>query len=170
MAKSVVVKKYGNRRLYDSTHSRYVNLDELAQMVRDGVEVSVVDAKTGEDLTRLVLTQIILDDARRKRGDLPLDFLRQMIAAEGKLLSEFFRWYGDTVLQAGRRLPFGGMSPSFPAALFGMPASGGASGPTTAEEALRREVAALSARLEALETKGKPPARRRKPKSPRRVS
>ena len=63
-ARSVIIKKYENRRLYDSTNSRYVNLEEIAQMVRDGIDVQVVDAASGEDLTRMVLTQIIAENAK----------------------------------------------------------------------------------------------------------
>ena len=62
--KKVVIKKYENRRLYDTTNSRYVNLEEVAQLVQSGKDVEVVDAATGEDLTRLVLTQIIVEDAK----------------------------------------------------------------------------------------------------------
>ena len=59
----ILIKKYGNRRLYDTAGSRYVNLDDLAAHVRAGREVRVVDAKTGQDLTRVTLTQIITEDA-----------------------------------------------------------------------------------------------------------
>lgn len=86
---TVIIKKYGNRRLYDSTNSRYVNLDEVAQMVREGRDVQVVDATTGEDRTRAVLTQIVIEQAK---GDddaaFPLDVLRQMVAATGRATNE----------------------------------------------------------------------------------
>jgi hypothetical protein len=62
--RKVVVKKYENRRLYDTAASRYVNLDDVARMVREGVEVQVVDARSGEDLTRVILTQVIMEDAK----------------------------------------------------------------------------------------------------------
>ena len=62
--RKVVVKKYENRRLYDTGASRYVNLDDVARMVREGVEVQVLDARTGEDLTRVILTQVIMEDAK----------------------------------------------------------------------------------------------------------
>lgn len=83
-----VIKKYGNRRLYDSTHSRYINLDEVAQLVRDGGEVQVVDAVTGEDLTRSVLTQIVVEQAKGNDSAFPLDVLRQMIAASGRVTND----------------------------------------------------------------------------------
>ena len=63
-SKTVVVKKYENRRLYDTTNSRYVNLDEVAQLLQAGNEVQVIDAVSGEDITRLILTQIIVEDAK----------------------------------------------------------------------------------------------------------
>ena len=80
MAKStgkVTIKKYANRRLYDTESSTYITLDRLAQMVREGREFEVVDAKTGEDITRQVLTQIIVDEeARGGTTMLPINFLQ----------------------------------------------------------------------------------------------
>jgi polyhydroxyalkanoate synthesis repressor PhaR len=89
----VVIKKYGNRRMYDTSASRYVNLDDLAGMIRDGREVKVVDAKTGEDLTRLTLTQIISEDVKDKPTGLPLELLRQLIVASDQARQEFMMWY-----------------------------------------------------------------------------
>ncbi len=86
--KTVIIKKYENRRLYDTTNSRYINQDEVAQMVRDGYDVQVVDAATGEDLTRLVLTQIIVEQAKAPDSAFPLDILRQMVVASGKATQE----------------------------------------------------------------------------------
>jgi polyhydroxyalkanoate synthesis repressor PhaR len=86
--KTVIIKKYENRRLYDTTNSRYVNLDEVAQMLRDGIDVRVVDAGTGEDLTRLILTQIVVEDAKGRNSGFPLDILRQMVVASGKVSQE----------------------------------------------------------------------------------
>jgi polyhydroxyalkanoate synthesis repressor PhaR len=85
---TIVIKKYENRRLYDSTHSRYVNLDEVAQMVRDGRDVQVVDAVTGEDRTRAVLTQIVVEHAKDDNSAFPLDVLRQMVVASGRVTNE----------------------------------------------------------------------------------
>jgi polyhydroxyalkanoate synthesis repressor PhaR len=84
-APTVIIKKYENRRLYDSTNSRYVNLEEIAQMVRDGIDVQVVDAASGEDLTRLVLTQIIAENAKGPDSTFPVDMLRQMVIASGRV-------------------------------------------------------------------------------------
>src|SRR5690348_2746312 len=89
----IVIKKYGNRRLYDTAGSRYVNLDDLAAHVRAGREVRVVDAKTGQDLTRVVLTQIITEDAKEKPTGLPLELLRQLIVASDQVRQEFVMWY-----------------------------------------------------------------------------
>ena len=92
-SKKVVIKKYENRRLYDTTNSRYVNLEEVAEMLREGTEVQAVDAATGEDITRLVLTQIIVEGAKDRNSALPLDILRQMVMATGKASQESFLKY-----------------------------------------------------------------------------
>lgn len=76
----VVVKKYANRRLYNTEASSYVTLDHLAQMVKEGREFVVYDAKTGEDITRQVLTQIIVEEEAKGRNLLPIGFLRQLIS------------------------------------------------------------------------------------------
>ncbi len=98
----VIIKKYGNRRLYDTAASRYVNLDEVAQMVRDGVELQVLDANSGEDLTRLVLTQIIVENAKVPDSGFPLDMLRQMVMAQGKLTQESVLNYTKTMMEMYR--------------------------------------------------------------------
>jgi len=90
---TVVIKKYGNRRLYDTTGSRYVNLDDIAALIRAGTEVRVEDAKTGRDLTRVTLTQIITEDAKQKPTGLPLELLRQLIVASDQARQEFIMWY-----------------------------------------------------------------------------
>ncbi len=89
----ILIKKYGNRRLYDTTSSRYVNLDDLAAHIRAGREVRVVDAKSGQDLTRVLLTQIITEDAKDKPTGLPLELLRQLIIASDEVRQEFLMWY-----------------------------------------------------------------------------
>jgi len=92
-APAVLIKKYGNRRLYDTTGSRYVNLDDIAALIREGKPVKVVDARTGEDLTRVILTQIITEDARDRPTGLPLELLRQLIVASDQAGQEFIMWY-----------------------------------------------------------------------------
>jgi polyhydroxyalkanoate synthesis repressor PhaR len=86
--KTILIKKYENRRLYDSTNSRYVNLDEVAQILQRGDDVRVVDAASGEDITRLILTQIIVEDAKTPDSNFPLDVLRQMVVASGRASQE----------------------------------------------------------------------------------
>jgi polyhydroxyalkanoate synthesis repressor PhaR len=79
----VVVKKYANRRLYNTESSSYITLDTLAEMVRGGRDFTVYDAKTGEDITRSVLTQIIVEEEGKGRALLPTGFLRQLIGFYG---------------------------------------------------------------------------------------
>ena len=86
MAKSndkVTIKKYANRRLYDTESSSYITLDRLAAMIREGRDFEVVDAKSGEDITHQVLTQIIVDEEARGSTLLPVNFLRQLIGLYG---------------------------------------------------------------------------------------
>lgn len=80
---TVVIKKYANRRLYNTATSAYVTLDDLAKMVRDGVDFVVFDAKTNEELTRQILTQIIFEEESRGQALLPVQFLRQLIGFYG---------------------------------------------------------------------------------------
>jgi polyhydroxyalkanoate synthesis repressor PhaR len=82
----VVIKKYANRRLYNTASSSYVTLEHLSEMVKKGVDFVVYDAKTNEDITRPVLTQIIFDEESRGQNLLPIQFLRQLI-----------RFYGDSM-------------------------------------------------------------------------
>lgn len=79
----VVVKKYANRRLYNTESSSYITLDNLADMVRQGRDFVVYDAKTGEDITRSVLTQIIVEEEAKGQNLLPINFLRQLISFYG---------------------------------------------------------------------------------------
>src|SRR5687767_15839686 len=83
-AEPTVIKKYANRRLYHTGTSTYVTLEDLARMVKDGEDFTVTDAKTGEDITRAVLGQIIFEQESRGQHLLPIAFLRQLI-----------RFYGD---------------------------------------------------------------------------
>lgn len=90
---TVVIKKYPNRRLYDTSGSRYINLEDIAALVREGRDLQVVDAQTGEDLTRVTLTQIIVDDAKQQPTGLPLELLRQLIVSSDRMGREFIMWY-----------------------------------------------------------------------------
>lgn len=79
----VTIKKYANRRLYNTATSSYVTLDHLCQMVKDGVDFVVYDAKSGDDITRSVLTQIIVEEESKGENLLPISFLRQIIGFYG---------------------------------------------------------------------------------------
>ena len=95
-----IIKKYGNRRLYDTSESRYVNLDDIAALVRNGKDVQVLDAKTGEDLTRVILTQIILEDAKGQPSGLPLELLRQLVLVTDRVGRDFLMWYLKSAFDA----------------------------------------------------------------------
>ncbi len=95
----LIIKKYENRRLYNTLTSQYINQEQVAQLVRDGHDVRVVDAATGEDITRLVLAQIVLDDAKLPNSVFPLDVLRQMIVASGKVTQENALRYMKTMME-----------------------------------------------------------------------
>ena len=96
----VLIKKYGNRRLYDTTSSRYVNLEDIAALIRAGKDVQVVDARTSQDLTRVILTQIITEDAKDQPTGLPLELLRQLIVASDHVGREFIMWYLKSAFEA----------------------------------------------------------------------
>jgi polyhydroxyalkanoate synthesis repressor PhaR len=155
--KTVVIKKYENRRLYDTENSRYVNLDEVAEMVRDGVDVQVVDAVTGEDLTRVVLTQIIVDSAKSPGSAFPLDMLRQMVMASGQLSQESMLKYMRAMFEVYQNAYRTFSPPLNPFDLMHMmspgarpPAAGGPSKPDSVPPA--PEVDELRRRIEELES------------------
>jgi polyhydroxyalkanoate synthesis repressor PhaR len=100
----VVIKKYANRRLYDTSSSRYINLEDIAALVRNGKDVQVVDASSGEDLTRVTLTQIIVEDARGQPAGLPLELLRQLIVASDRVGQEFIMWYLNSAFDAYKKV------------------------------------------------------------------
>jgi len=87
------LKKYGNRRLYDTARSTYVTLNQVADIIKQGTDVEVVDAKTQEDVTAFILTQIVLEQARRKNALLPVELLHLIIRYGENLLQEFFQKY-----------------------------------------------------------------------------
>ena len=106
MAKSggkVTIKKYANRRLYDTESSTYITLDRLAEMTREGREFEVLDAKTGEDITRHVLTQIIVDEEARGTTMLPINFLKQLIGLYGNSMQTFVPSYLEAAMDAFQR-------------------------------------------------------------------
>ena len=99
----VIIKKYANRRLYDTESSTYITLERLAQMVRQKREFKVVDAKTGEDITRSVLTQIIMDEEARGSEMLPVNFLRQLIGMYGDQMQAVVPQYLEASLEQLQR-------------------------------------------------------------------
>lgn len=118
---TVRIKKYANRRLYNTATSSYVTLDYLAQMVREGQDFTVEDAKTGEDITRSVLTQIIVEEEAKGQTMLPINFLRQLISLYGDNLQFLVPRYLEQSMEAFAknqeqmrqymRESFGGMFP-----------------------------------------------------------
>jgi polyhydroxyalkanoate synthesis repressor PhaR len=94
----VLIRKYSDRRLYDIGASRYVKLDDIARMVRDGSNVRVVDGRTGKDLTHIILTQIIVEDAKERQIALPLELLTQIVRASDKATHDFLSWYLNSTL------------------------------------------------------------------------
>ena len=156
-----VIKRYSNRKLYDTQESRYVTLEEIEEMIRAGKEISVVDAASGEDLTAVTLAQIILEKERNHRSSLPTGFLHQLIkhgeawqdfvqrsmksSLEGVISNqrEMERVFQDWASRAG----WGSMLPS-----TGAKPEPKRDGGTDADaERLREEVSALRERLRALE-------------------
>ena len=85
----IVIQKYANRRLYNKATSSYITLEDLSTMVKDGVDFVVYDAKSGEDITRKVLTQIIFEEEGRGQNLLPIQFLRQLIGFYGDRMQAF---------------------------------------------------------------------------------
>jgi len=158
---AIVIKKYGNRRLYDTTGSRYVNLVDIAAHIRAGREVRVVDATSGKDLTRVILTQIITEDAKGKPTGLPLELLRQLIIASDEVRQEFLMWYlksafdtyqklQDSVQNRLSQVQSAILSPvdMMKSFLGGGDRSPGHIGMQSEVDALRHKVALLEARLD----------------------
>ena len=161
---SYVIKRYSNRKLYDTQESRYVTLEEIEEMIRAGREISVVDAASGEDLTSVTLTQIILENERTRRASLPAAFLHQLIkhgeswqdfvqksmraSLEGMVTSQrdMERIFRDWSMRAG----WGAMGVTPPAGAAAEPKRDGVAPPEDADK-LREEVTALRDRLRSLE-------------------
>lgn len=99
----VIIKKYANRRLYDTESSSYITLEHLSAMTRKGREFKVVDAKSGDDITHSVLTQIIVEEENRGTTLLPVSFLRQLIAMYGDQMQAMVPHYLEASMEAFRR-------------------------------------------------------------------
>lgn len=165
MAKAII-RKYENRRLYDTTASRYINLDDVARMVREGREVQVVDARTGEDLTRVTLTQVIMEDAKGHESGLPLDLLRKLIVASDRATHDFLTWYLTTVTDIYQKAQHALQTNPLEAMrnLFTSPPDALPVAPAEEVETLRMRVQELEDRLRLAEQKaaaGKKPAKKR---------
>ena len=100
MTDKVLLKKYANRRLYDTEQSKYVTLSEVADRIRTGQQVEVVDAKTKEDVTAFILTQIVLEEARKKNILLPVPLLHIIIQYGDNVLVEFFEKHLQQTLKS----------------------------------------------------------------------
>lgn len=100
---TVIIKKYANRRLYDTETSSYITLELLSQMTREGRDFVVVDAKTGDDITHSVLTQIIMEEEQRGENLLPVNFLRQLISLYGNSMQSMVPQYLEASMEAFRK-------------------------------------------------------------------
>ncbi|RZJ87391.1 MAG: polyhydroxyalkanoate synthesis repressor PhaR [Brevundimonas sp.] len=130
----VIIKKYANRRLYNTATSAYVTLEDLARMVREGVEFQVFDAKTNEELTRQILTQIIFEEESRGEALLPVQFLRQLIGFYGGQMQSVLPSYLEMSLAN-----FGQQQEQFRTQMSR--AFGGTPGGTLMEEAVKQNMA-----------------------------
>jgi polyhydroxyalkanoate synthesis repressor PhaR len=90
MPEARIIKRYANRKLYDTEHSRYVTLDQISEMIRNGDDVKIVDNKTKEDLTTVTLAQIIFEEEKKQRSFLPLGAMRNIIQSGGESAREWF--------------------------------------------------------------------------------
>ena len=99
----IIIKKYANRRLYNTDSSSYITLDHLGQMIREQRDFKVIDAKTGDDITRSVLTQIIMEEEGRGQTMLPVNFLRQLISMYGNSMSAMVPQYLEASMEAFQR-------------------------------------------------------------------
>jgi len=175
----VIIKKYANRRLYNTETSSYITLDLLSQMTREGREFVVVDAKTGEDITHNVLTQIIMEEEQRGKNMLPVNFLRQLIAMYGDSMQSMVPQYLEASMDAFRKNQqqfqeamkgaFGGgplaeiakrnmqmfeaAASAFGNGVPGMPGATPSPSPAATEESKDDEIAVLKAQLAALNAK-----------------
>ncbi len=100
---TVIIKKYANRRLYNTESSSYITLDHLAQMTREGRDFKVLDARTEEDITHNVLTQIIMDEEAHGQTMLPVNFLRQLIGLYGDSMQSMVPQYLEASMDAFKR-------------------------------------------------------------------
>lgn len=96
----VLIKRYGNRRLYNTETKSYVNYQELVKLIRDGNDIQVIDSKTKSDVTKSVLMQVIIEEEKNEKNLLPLPFLFQVIRSQEESIQDFFRNYLSSSFQA----------------------------------------------------------------------
>jgi len=89
----ITIKKYSNRRLYDSTNKRYATLEDIAFLIREGSEIKVIDSQSGEDISKVILIQVILESEKNKEDILPVSFLHMLIKYGNKVAKDFFENY-----------------------------------------------------------------------------
>jgi polyhydroxyalkanoate synthesis repressor PhaR len=89
----VIIKRYGNRRLYNTETSTYVNYEDLSEIIRKGEDIRVIDSKSGEDVTKSILIQVILEEEKSNKSVLPAEFLFQLIRSQEESLHDFFQNY-----------------------------------------------------------------------------
>ncbi len=100
MPEPILIKKYANRRLYNTQESAYITLEQLAQLIREGAFVEVQDAKSGADVTDFILTQIVLEKSRQKEALLPAPLLHLIIRHGDTMLEEFFNRYLEQIINS----------------------------------------------------------------------
>lgn len=93
MPEQVIIKKYSNRRLYDTSHKRYITLEEIANLIKEGNEIKVIDSQTDEDITKVILMQVVLESEKNKEDILPTSFLHMLIKYGNKMARDFFDNY-----------------------------------------------------------------------------
>lgn len=103
MSQPRVIKRYANRKLYDTQRSRYVTLDQISEMIRDGEDVQILDNNTKEDLTSVTLAQIIFEEEKKQKSFLPLHAMRHLIQSGGESIQEFVAQAGGKVRSAFTR-------------------------------------------------------------------
>ena len=100
MPEEILIKKYGNRRLYDTERNSYITLDQVAELIRDGRQVQVIDAKTRRMLTAFILTNILLEEAKKKNFLLPIPLLHLVIRYGNTVLEEFFAKHLEQIIES----------------------------------------------------------------------
>jgi polyhydroxyalkanoate synthesis repressor PhaR len=97
-AEPIIIKKYANRRLYNTQSSSYITLEDLSRMTREGIDFQVLDAKTGNDITHQILTQIIMEEESHGEQMLPISFLRQLISMYGNSMQQLMPHYLEATM------------------------------------------------------------------------